>query len=196
MKPKPPLSKDDVRQHLKPYAIEIGELSLAWNSLHDHLGQIFWAAIGSKNGTVALAIWNKVSNDRMQRELLKSVVDVGGILRGPDGRRGTDDVLWLIKKTGDLAELRNSAVHAPLTTLTDMATGITRVAPQDFFGNPRAKRLAGKPELLAELIWYRESVETLLDFSVDLASCIAFPAAKWPWPDRPVMPTFQHQNHR
>jgi hypothetical protein len=187
-RPTRPLSPAAVKQHLQPYAIEIGELSLAWNRLHDHFGQIFWAALGPDKGSVAFAIWNRLANDRTQRDILKVAVEAGGILQGSDGRRGTDDTLWLIKEANTLAELRNNAIHAPMTTLTNVATGITRVAPQDFYGNPRAKRLAAKPELLGELAWYRACAECLDEFSVSLSTCIAFPAANWPWPDRPKLP--------
>src|ERR1044072_8621449 len=187
-RPTRPLSPPAVRKHLQPYGIEIGELSLAWNRQHDHLGQIFWAALGSDKGAVAFAIWNRLANDRTQRDILKVAIEAGAIRRVSEGPRATDDTLWLIKETNALAELRNNAIHAPMTTMTNVATGTTRVEAWDFFGNPRAKKLAAKPELLGELAWYRQCAECLEEFLVSLSSCIAFPGANWPWPERPKLP--------
>lgn len=192
MKPNKPLSKEEVRRHLEPYAVEIGLLTLAWNDLHDHLGQIFWGAITPQGG-ISVAIWNKLSNDRTQRDLLRTAIEAGALLGRPNADRAIADALWLIKKVDSLAEGRNNAIHAPLTTLTDIRDGTTTVAPQDHFGNRRAKNLAAKTDLLAELGWYRECAEILSDFSVDLTACISFPGAGWPWPDTPSLPPQPNQ---
>jgi hypothetical protein len=185
MKKVKPLSPSAVRRHLKPYAIEIGQITLVWNRLHENLALLFWYAIGPEKGGVSFAIWNRLSSDRTQRDILKVVIDAGAFLSHSNGRRIADELLWLLKQIEDLAERRNIAVHAPLTTLTDTTTGITTVAAQDFFGNRRAKSLA-KKDILSELVRYGERAEMLSRFAVALIQCMN--PSHQPWPKRPTAP--------
>jgi hypothetical protein len=176
------MSRSDVRRHLTPYASEIGHATLAWNHLHENLSLLFWHAIGP--GAVPAAIWNKLSNDRVQRDMLKTAVEAGAFLRKRPGL--SDDVLWLLKETDKLAEQRNVAVHAPLTALTDAKTGQTTVEPQDFFGNKRAKQLRGK-DIVLELEWCSECADLLNDFAADLILTINDKSGSWP--ERPSLPS-------
>lgn len=176
------LSRRTVRRHFKPYATEIGQITLAWNGLHQNLCVFFWFAIGPGAGGVASAIWNKLSNDRLQRDILRIAVEAGGIENRD--RRLTADVLWLLDETEKLAETRNIAVHAPLTILTDLETGIARVEPAAFWGNKRAKSLKGK-NIAQEFLWCAECTDILLRFAADLLR--ASPGAP-SWPERPSLP--------
>jgi len=179
-----------VRRHFKPYASEIGQLSLAWNSLHENLAHLFWFAIGPERGRLSFAIWNKLSNDRLQRDILKTVIEA----RAFHSEHLTKEILWLLKQVDSLSEQRNVGIHAPLTTLTDLETGITRVAPLDFFGNKRAKSLKEK-EILKELTQACEMADTLSRFAVELIPCIS--GRRHPsWPERPELPFLSNQNRQ
>jgi hypothetical protein len=175
------LPRSEVRRHLKPYADEIGQVTLAWNGLHENLCILFWYAIGP--GPVPLAIWNRLSSDRTQRDILKTAVEAGAFSRG---RRGlTEDILWLLSQTDTLAERRNVAIHAPLTTLTNAATGKTVVEPADFLGNKRAKNLKGK-DIVRELEWCAERAASLSYFAADVISTMN--GSPESWPERPSPP--------
>jgi hypothetical protein len=175
------LPRSEVRRHLKPYAEEIGQVTLAWNSLHENLCILFWYAIGP--GPVPQAIWNRLSNDRTQRDILKTAVEAGAFRRNRHGF--ADDVLWVLRQTDTLAEHRNVAIHVPLTTLTDVATGKTRVEPSDFFGNKRAKHLKGK-DIISELEWCAECAASLSYFAADIISTMN--GKPETWPERPSLP--------
>lgn len=175
------LSRSEVRKHLKPYADEIGQATLAWNSLHENLCLLFWFAIGP--GPVPHAIWNRLSSDRTQRDILKTAVEAGAFLE--NRQRFSDDVLWLLKQVDQLAEHRNVAIHAPLTTLTNVATGKTTVEPEDFYGNKRAKQLKGK-DIIGQLKWCAEGAALLSYFAADLIATMNEPPESWP--DRPSLP--------
>src|SRR6202035_1074742 len=176
-----PLTRAEVRDYLKPYAQEIGHVTLAWNSLHENLALLFWFAMG--HGPMPHVIWNKLSLDRLQRDILKTITEAGAFssLRNGFG----DDVLWLIKATDGIADARNIAVHAPLTTLTDLASGLTTVAPQDFFRNKRARRLKGR-DIIRDLEWCAECIDMLNLFAADRVKTMG--GAPDPWPGRPSLP--------
>jgi hypothetical protein len=114
---------------------------------------------------------------------LKTAVEGGAFERS---RRGFDgDVLWLLNQTEQLAEHRNVAIHAPLSTLTDLATGKTTVQPSDFFGNKRAKRLKGK-DIVRELEWCSECADLLSHFAANLIQTMNGKPGSWP--ERPSLP--------
>lgn len=169
------LPRSEVRRYLKPYADEIGQLTLAWNNLHENLSILFWYAIGP--GPVPHAIWNRLSNDRTQRDMLKTAVEAGAFIRCRPGF--ADDALWLLQKTDMLADHRNVAIHVPLTTLTSITTRKTVVEPADFFGNKRAKRLKGT-DIMQELEWCTECAASLSYFAADIISTMNGAPASWP----------------
>jgi hypothetical protein len=173
-----------VRQHLDPYATEIGHIAIAWNNLHENLALLFWHAIGPSKGAVPFAIWNVLSNDRTQRDVLKVAVEAFAFKDRPDSSRISADVLWLLNQSEKLADQRNNAVHGPITTLTNVATGETVVEPQTFFGNRRAKKL-DKVDLISQLKWYRESIEVLARYAADL---VREQPTSTTWPVRPQLP--------
>jgi hypothetical protein len=175
---KRPLSRLGVRQHLQPYATEIGHVTLAWNRLHENLALLFWYALGP--GSVPFAIWDRLSSDRTQRDILETAVKAGAFAQSSP--RMTEEVLWLLKQVGKLADRRNVAIHAPLTTLTDVDTGSTRVEPQTWFGNRRAKGLAGK-DIIQELLLCAERADALSYFAAELIQCMS--PSHSAWPERP-----------
>jgi hypothetical protein len=187
---KPP-SRAALRRQFKPYALAIGELNLAWNQLHERLAMLFWNAIGNnENGAPSLAIWNFLTSDKTQRDLLKVAIDAGAFDHRYNGQQASEDVLWLLSKIQTLSEKRNNAIHAPLVSVTGQAG--TRIEPHVSLENRRAKNLKGK-DLLKEFGWYRETAESLSVFAAEMHYCLSFPKLNWTWPKRPALPSLGDQ---
>jgi hypothetical protein len=175
-----------VRRQMKPYALAIGELTLAWNQLQERLAMLFWNAINIPHGDVALSMWNIVRSDMVQRELLKAAVKSGAFNDRFNGQQAEADILWLLEKVAILSQRRNDAIHAPLA-LTLNSEG-KKIEPHVALGNPRAKGLSNK-DLMKELIWYRETSFTLSIFAGAMHECLSRPKIKLPWPGRPLLPS-------
>jgi hypothetical protein len=180
-----------LQKHFRPYAVELGMLTLAWNQLHERLAMLFWNAIGGQNGAPSIAIWQYLRSDKMQRDVLKVAIEAGAFNARYNGPKATEDVLWLIGKVNILADQRNDAIHAPLAAVTN-TQGI-RIEPHIFLENPRALKLHGK-DLLSEFIWYRATADVLSVYANDLHACLSFPKVKWTWPERPSLPNRGQKN--
>lgn len=179
----PPLSGFD--KHFPPIALELGRLIFAWNELHEELGHIYEAVLKPRNSGAALASWRAIESDRIQRTMLKYAVEA---VKWPktDKRPSTpEDILWLLEKTNRLAEHRNNAIHSPFAVLT--TDGETGIVPLDFFGNPRAMKLAAKDaDLASEVNFYFRRARALSHFAIPLSSALREPLIAWP--DRPSLP--------
>jgi hypothetical protein len=165
----------------EPYAIAMGELVYAWNHLQEELAGLFWRLSGIENGAIAFAIWHSTPNDHAQRAMLRACAEVALA----DKELPRAEVIWMLDKIDNsLRHKRNNAIHAPLTLYTDH-TGTT-VIPYDLTNNPRADSLEGK-EILKELIWYRQTADTLRQFCWQLRHAL-HPARPQPLPGRPTLP--------
>ena len=58
----------------KPYVIAIGQLTLAWNELHESLALLFIELLANGRAYPATDIWNAAAFDRPKRLLLKSLL--------------------------------------------------------------------------------------------------------------------------
>ena len=162
-----------------PYSVALGELSLAWNDLHEMLGGLFWAATGIPNGVIPLSIWYSSKSDRAQRDMLRSLAEspaLGNILT-EDAKK---EVSWILKRADALEEIRNNALHSPL-----FQSGDDPVVPHHELGHRRAKHLANK-DMLKEFRWFYDTATILRDYALDLQAAIQLPSISWP--DRPDLP--------
>ena len=179
---KPPRSNFEV--HFTPVATELGRLVFSWNELHEHLGELFEAVIRPRNHGTALAAWRVTESDRMQRKMLEYAV-LASKWESTKSRPSTQqDILWLVSKADKLADQRNDAIHAPYAILTE-SNKTTKIVPLDFFGNPRAKKLSGKP-LKDEINFYHRRAQTLSAYAVALATAVR--EDHIPWPHKPKLP--------
>ena len=74
---KPSWSRYSVRfteKQMLPYVIAIGQLTLAWNDLHEKLGMLFCVAMGGGWAHRWAALWNAASFDRPKRKLLEAAI--------------------------------------------------------------------------------------------------------------------------
>jgi hypothetical protein len=173
---------------LNPHAKLIGEIALAWNSLHEQLGYIFWNITGIRNGFVADSIWNSTFSDSAQRTMLRGVVT---IVYEEDSKH-YKDIICLLDTIDKIAINRNSAVHVALSFTID-ASGMT-LQPKPFSQSRFAKALDGK-DILKEFTLYKQRVYALTTYAASLYAAILSPK-HWPWPDRPEMPTRGQKGHR
>jgi len=135
-------------ESLKPYATAIGEAALVWNALQDEIAAMFWMLFGQDKGLEALAIWNVVENDRLQRKMLRELAKITLLEKGERDakhKQKMDDVEWLLIEADQLSDSRNDIVHSPLLSLTDVADNKSNaVSPLTIHRNPRAIKLSKK----------------------------------------------------
>jgi hypothetical protein len=55
----------------KPYALAIGQLTLAWNGLHEDLALLFIELLAKGRAYPATDLWNSAAFDRPKRAMLR-----------------------------------------------------------------------------------------------------------------------------
>jgi hypothetical protein len=188
---------------LKPYVSAIGQLSLAWNDLHEQLAAIFHVlldrgvrrlderGIELDTDERPIKLWNSAKFDRPKRELLRAAIETVTDEERESFPKLLDDLTWLLKRADALEDARNDAVHSPLmyigsARLMREAFG-SMIMPNLLYGNPRGTKLA-KKDLLNEFRWCRDSALALRDFANLISGSLALGTVALPWPDRPSLP--------
>jgi hypothetical protein len=175
---------DEIRAIFDPYVAAVGRVSHAWNYLHERLGQLFVVVIGGDR-RISLAVWYSTKSDRGQREMLEAAIRASSADRWlPRLPAARADLLWMLKETDHLAEIRNDAMHVPCSAYTSDKG--TEMGAAFFNGNPRARKLLGK-QIIQEFSWCEQCTENLTRFAMKAETALAF--EQYPWPDRPPMPT-------
>ena len=225
MKTKPPLvyglsefdfkSVNFSRKAFTPYALAIGQSTLAWNFLHERLSDLFndiLYALGldTPENTYGLAVWNSSTVDRAKRKMLQALTDSlyeGCFVRKrslcfPKGRVAELQAAigFILKEANSLEDARNNAIHAPLMSNEDdeceSEPTVIKVTPFDSFGNYRAQRMVGK-DLLAEYRYLRDSARTLANYTAAvMESFLQFKGEPVAWPSIPRMPTREQKIRR
>ena len=181
----------------KPHALAIGQASLAWNSLNESLGTVFWTvAGGSMLNWQPLAIWQSMTLDRPKRAMLLAAIEKLPPKFSEQYPRARDDIKWLCDETTNLEDLRNNVIHSPLTLtvpVSSLKTGLksrdivklSNVALHYFHLNQRANRMTNK-DILEEYKLCRDTALVLRNFSAHLFS--VFTEENVSWPHRPRLP--------
>jgi hypothetical protein len=185
----PAHSDDEMNAAFVPYIVGLGKVAHAWNHLHEELAKVFCLVAELEFG-MGLAIWHSLPSDRMQREILKAALkasssDSDWVEKYP---RAEGDIGWLLKKTKDLSERRNDAIHGPCSL--GVVGGRLEIIPAAFFGNKIAKRLREK-DVVNEFSWYHKSAATLQIYAREIQSALMDQSGNRPWPKRPEMPNPQ-----
>src|SRR5205085_2070057 len=129
------------------YTSAVGRIALAWNNLHEKLGEIFVTLLFARNRTIGRAVWYKPTNDRQQRELLIAVIEAAQPqLWEKLPARAQADLLEFLKKVNVLGYKRDDAIHAPVLFDDE---GEPRIIADFLSDYRRAKNLVGK-DLLVE----------------------------------------------
>ncbi len=188
----------------KPYALGIGQAALAWNTLHERLGFLFCALLGHSDDQYgfgyasdrSVGLWNSAVYDRPKRDLLKSVVQA---MSEEDRKKHPEryaGLTWLLIEAEKLEQVRNNAIHAPLSLPFSAATakrmGVRQyVAPDTNLKNRRALKLEGK-DLLSEYRWLRDCALTLRDYARNAERVLTREGRTWPV--IPRLPTHADRN--
>lgn len=189
----------------RPYVIAIGQASLAWNSLNEQLGNIFWVITGG--GPLdwqPLEIWQSMNLDRPKREMLRAAANRPKPGFSKAFPSAVEDIKWLCGEADKLEDIRNNTIHAPLVMTapkTDALNSkdkkrlheISQIEPQAFYLNRRAARLSNK-DLLSEFRWCRDTALTLRDYSESLFSALRQGGVAWP--RRPKLPAHRAPRKR
>jgi hypothetical protein len=174
---------EELDKRFEPYAIQLGWLAYAWNSLHDNLGGLFWTLTGMQNGKIPLAIWNAVQNDRSQREMVKALAEVA--LSDKPKQKG--EILWVLERATAFEERRNNAMHTPFTFMID-AEG-PQLTSKWISGHARAQKLKDK-DLLKEFEWCGRTANALAIYTRQMNVSLR-DSKVMPWPNRPHLPTLE-----
>jgi hypothetical protein len=118
--------------------------------------------------------------------MLRAAVEV----KLAEQKKVRDDILWLLDKVDHmLSAKRNNAIHSAVIIQTGV--GGATVTPYELAKNPRAAALKGK-DIVAELVWYRDTAIALRKYSSALFRAIAT-SGEYPWPQRPALPPLSPQ---
>jgi hypothetical protein len=164
-----------------PYATALGQLTLAWNDLHESLAMLFCGVMGGGFSNQYLAVWHGIPSDRAQRNVLVAAVEAGLVEGGPP--QLLDDVKWIRARAEELEEIRNNALHSPLWG-TPMGQATPIIQPVIGLGHIRANKLAGK-NLLAEYRYCRDATTVVRDFAIEVDKVMSRGGK---WPKQPKLP--------
>jgi len=108
----------------KPYVIAIGQLTLAWNDLHEKLAALFCLLMDHQEEDDALiddtlatpqdwherdarliGIWNSSNFDRPRREMLKAVIANSRQDHRKAFPKLIDDMTWVLQRADSLEEM-------------------------------------------------------------------------------------------
>jgi hypothetical protein len=170
----------------EPYVTALGQLTLAWNDLHETLAILFSMVMGGGFVGQYLAIWHAIKVDRAQRDILLAAAKADP-LRYP---RLVPDLEWISGKADGVEDARNDALHSPLWG-SQRGPGSTLVMPAIGLGHVRAQKLLAK-DLLTEFHWCRDASLVLTGFARELDTAMSEFGLAWPdrpaWRDRPKAP--------
>jgi hypothetical protein len=199
-------------RELRPYVTAIGQLSLAWNALHEQLAAIFRLLLdrqitkideyGMEDGgdERPIKLWTSSKFDRPKRDMLKAAVSTITEEERSAFPKLVEDVTWILQRADSLEDARNDAVHSPLLLLgSNKATrevfGSAFVIPDLLHGNPRGIKLAQK-DLLLEFRWCRDAALILRDFAYRISGSLSLGVVVFPWPERPSLPNRGEKSKR
>ena len=183
--PRKPKSPPEVRytdRAFHAHALALGQLALGWNGLHQTLCVLYCQVMGGKAANQHLAVWNALTSDRTQRQILLAAVKNDFEGARPVGFE--DDIKWLCARADVIEEGRNNALYSPLWVFERMG-GAKLVMPMIGLGHVRAAKLFDK-DLLAEFRWCRDASMLLAGFAAGMAHTLE--GMMVAWRDRPVLP--------
>lgn len=165
----------------RAYALAIGQATLAWNDLHEHLGRLYGIVLTRGVRTAQLKEWQHSRVDGQKRKWLgKAVKEME-----PEPPGWTEElrlyVPWLLVEIGDIEDRRNNAVHVPLHLVANVDALPVKnrahflkageVRAHTWAHNTRAKKIAEKA-LLAEYRACREAAVDVRDYVRLIGNCV------------------------
>jgi hypothetical protein len=170
------------------YAAAVGRLSYAWNTLHLHLGALFFAVVGARETGCAMAAWRSLENDHAQRRMLRAAVSEAKAERWKATPKAPDDLKWLLDRVDGLSDTRNNAIHA--LTVLDFGGDEPRVTASTDHQGRREKNLVGV-DLISKFVECSVNV-TMIEMFAQSATFALVNSDRSPlWPDRPKRVSFR-----
>ena len=174
------------------FAQELGYVAWTWNALHADLCDLFWELTDISDPKIPRAIWNSIKSDSGQREMLRAAANT----RLTDDPECLGEALWLLREIDQLAAFRNDAFHTLWTVHREIKADwkpedyrkLAEAIPDLNRGNPRGKRLLGKPagEIFKALCGH---CMTLVQFTRSIGIRVRGWDDGEPLPERPVRPS-------
>lgn len=131
---------------LREVATDIGLVAMEWNSIQNRLSLIF-ARVTGLNYEVAFAIWNAITNDGIQRNILREAAKE--VYKEQEHLKFKKKINRILAKLDKKSQNRDSLIHSPFALLIER--GDLKVIPNDMANNRLAKRLAGEPDVRSTL---------------------------------------------
>lgn len=98
----------NVRALNESHARKIGEISIAWNSLHVAFYEIFMALMPTADS--AFGVWHTIQSDKGQRDMMLQAAR--GIIS--DRKKLLANLEWVAEQANMLSTFRNDAMHAAM----------------------------------------------------------------------------------
>ena len=117
---RPPRQKRAIVKHAR----HVGEIMIAWNTVHSYLFLLFWALTGKDRYEAAHGVWHCIHSDKTQREMLIAMAE--GTLAS--NSRMLERIKWLVDRTSDLSPYRNDPAHTSIL-FTIEQTGKSEIVP-------------------------------------------------------------------
>ena len=105
------------------HARHVGEIMVAWNTLHSQLFLLFWALMGKDRYNAAYGVWHCIYSDKTQREMLMAMAE--GTLASKPAMLAR--IKWLIDRINDLSPYRNDPAHISILIGTQLGGGFSLV---------------------------------------------------------------------
>jgi hypothetical protein len=187
-----PITKRDTNRVIRPFALEVGKISIEWNKMQEYLGLVFGSMFphhqnipAASHRDIALAVWHSAASDRAQREMLRAAANAAFKNKLASPPKALDDIEWILNEADRMSGPRNNAIHSAFML---GYSGDELVAqPLWIFGNINAKKLNDKDKsLLPWLILQRKKTETLASFAYAVHYALSHQPTSWP--KRPPLP--------
>ena len=148
------------------HATALGNIAIAWNSLHELLGVTFTMLMDPASYVHSWAVWHSMRSDTQQRTTLGAVLD--SALKGPPNPV-LPEYEWLLGriKPGE----RNASLHSPYGVIVENRA--LKFIAIDTSGHPLARKLQEKKDLLAEFIAYEARILAAVEFVRHLNKLLA-----------------------
>lgn len=185
---------EEIKDAYNEYVSALGEVAHSWNYLQESLGHLFCDICGL-DFSMGFAIWYSSDNDRVQRRMLAAALNAWPEEKWQRTPKAVQEIEWILKETNELANRRNDAVHSPCTISTDEDGH--KMYPAAFYGSNAAKNLRNRIKddgLIAQFKWYTACAETLRLYVQAVETGLR--SDKFPWPNRPLLPTSGQRDHR
>jgi len=169
--------KDALHEVHLSHAAAIGEIAIAWNTLHELFGNIFHMLLSPANHEYCWAAWHSISSDSQQRTILNAVINAT-LKDAPNAV--LQELKWVLHRVAP--QERNASIHTPFMAIIE--EGAIKYVPSHQSGHRYATQLKGK-DLKVEFKTYHLRIIAAITF-VRAINQLIFEDAKSPLPSRPI----------